>query len=512
MKSNLFKYIFIVFVICILVFSFYKIKNDEKKGNQTQSEVNEQEKIKVKEINLGIAEFDTLNPILSTNKNVQDIDLTTEYKAQPCLAKEWAKQTEKSYIIKLREDVKWSDGSKFTSEDVRFTIDKLKEIQSIYTNNVQDVIGVDIIDEFTIKINLSKEVAFFEYNLIFPIVSKNNYTNETVPIGTGKYKINSITESNIILEQNSNWSNRTHIQLSLEKIRINKYGSLGEMYNAFKIGNIDLVSSSNENLQEYIGKIGYSGKQLEGREHIFLALNTQNKLLSQLSVRKAILHSIDKENIISSIFNNKYYISNFPLEYGTWIYQGQNSSIGYNPEQGKQILSDNKWIYKNKYWQKYENYKTQKLVLNILVKGNDNTKVAVAENIKAQLENQGIGVNIINASDNQYINSLNTRNYDIALCSIYMSPSPNMDTFFGENNIAGYNNAEANEIMKEVKNTTDENIQKKDYQKLSEIYKNDVPYISLYTKKYIVAYNSSLAGEITPNWFNSFYKIETWSK
>ena len=63
-----------------------------------------------------------------------------------------------------------------------------------------------------------------------------------------------------------------------------------------------------------------------------------------------------------------------------------------------------------------------------------------------------------------------------------------------------------------TKNTTDENILKEDYKRLAEIYKTDMPYISLYNNKYTIAYNSGLVGDITPNWFNQFYGIEGWYK
>ena len=66
--------------------------------------------------------------------------------------------------------------------------------------------------------------------------------------------------------------------------------------------------------------------------------------------------------------------------------------------------------------------------------------------------------------------------------------------------------------MNEVKNTTDETILKEKYIRLSEIYRTDIPYVSLYHNKHIVAYNSALVGEITPNWFYQFYGIEGWYK
>ena len=72
MKSNFFKYIFAIFVICIMVFAVYKIKTEEKKDEQEQATVGTEEK-KITELTLGVASLDSTNPILSQNKNIQDI-------------------------------------------------------------------------------------------------------------------------------------------------------------------------------------------------------------------------------------------------------------------------------------------------------------------------------------------------------------------------------------------------------------------------------------------------------
>ena len=447
------------------------------------------------------------------------VTLTADYKAEPALATEWAKQSDNSYLIKLRENVKWTEGQRFTAEDVSFTIDRLKEISSIYSYNVQYVTEVNIVDDYTVKINLDREIPFFEYQLTFPILSKDYYENEdfvnteknTSPSGTGKYKISEVQPSYIILEKNTGWWNK-QTNLTIEKITVNLYSSIGELYNSFKIGNIDLIATANDNLQEYIGTIGYSSKELKGREHTFLAFNMQNNLLSRQEIRKAISYSIDKENIVSSVFNNKCFTSSFPLDYGNWLAEGQDASSGYNVEQAKQLLTDNGWTYYTSGWQKIEDYKTQRLVFNLLVKASDASQVAVANNIKQQLGAQGIGINIIQAAEEQYNDALNRKNYDIALCGMTLSPSPNLTTYLGEGNIASFANEEVSNIMNEVKNTTDENILKEKYARLAEIYKTDIPYISICNNKYTVAYNSGLVGEITPNWFYQFYGLEGWYK
>lgn len=524
MKSNYFKYIFMIFAIGIMIFAIVKIKNDEQKNEEQVYESSEETEQEITELKLGIASFDSINPILSKNKNVQDISkiifeplvtITSDYKIEPCLAKEWAKQNDTVYLIKLRDDKRWSDGQKFTAEDVKFTIDRLKDTDTIYSANVQHVTSVEIVDNTTIRIILDQETPFFEYNLTFPILSSKYYSDkqfiaDIVPVGTGMYKVSEVQESSLILGKNEYYSDKDN--LKLDKITITIYATVGELYNSFKIGNIDLISTQNSNLKEYIGTIGYLSKEMKGREHDFIAFNTQSKILSQTNIRKAICYSIDKSNIVSSIYSDNYYTSSFPLDYGNWIYQEQDVSSGYNTEQAKQILVDDGWSYKYKYWQKSVNYKTQKISLNFVVKATDTVRVSVAENIKAQLENQGIRINMIKASDEQYQNYLKNKNYDMILCSINLSVSPDLSTFFGTDNLANYSNEEVTNIMNEIKNLNDENKLKQNYKRLGEIYKTEMPYLSLYNNKYTVAYNSDLSGTLEPNWFYQFYNIEGWHK
>ncbi len=524
MKTKYFKYIFIIFAIAIMIFAIIKIKKDEQKKDEITTETTQEETPEVTELKLGIASFDSINPILSKNKNVQDVSkiifeplmtLTKDYKLENCLAKEWAKQNETVYLIKLRDDKKWSDGQKFTANDVRFTIDRLKDSDTIYSANVQHITTVEVVDDSTIRITLDQEVPFFEYNLTFPILSNNYYsdkefTADIVPVGTGMYKVSDVQDNALILVKNEYYPESD--KLKLGRITVTTYASAGELYNAFKTGSVDLIGTQNTNLKEYIGTIGYQSKEMKGREHDFIAFNTQGEILSQLNVRKAICYSIDKSNIVSSVYGDNYYTSSFPLDYGNWLYQEQDSSAGYNLEQAKQILVDDGWNYKYKYWQKVVNYRTQRILLNFVVKSTDANKVAVVQNIKTQLENQGFRINLIKANDSQYQSYLTNKNYDMILCSMNLSVSPDLSTFFGSNNLANYSNEEVTNIMNEVKNLSDDEKLKQDYKRLGEIYKSEMPYLSLYNNKYTVAYSTGVAGTIEPNWFYQFYNIKDWHK
>ena len=74
MRSNFFKYIFILFVLFISIFAIYTIYfKEENKPNENLVEEVVEDKQEIKDLRLGISNFDTINPLLSNNKEVLNI-------------------------------------------------------------------------------------------------------------------------------------------------------------------------------------------------------------------------------------------------------------------------------------------------------------------------------------------------------------------------------------------------------------------------------------------------------
>ena len=336
MKSNLIKYIFIAFVILIIGFAIYKmnfknIENDEiNEINTTQNTKNEESIL-----NIGISDFDNINPLITKNKDIISLStiiyepllrITDDYNIELRLAKECSKSNEKTYLIKLKDNLKWQDGTSITGEDVKFTIEKLKEGGNIYKDNVKNIKSIEVIDGNTIRLNLNKEEPFFEYNLIFPIISYEQFKNvdfyksRLAPISSGMYKVISASTEKIELAQNENWYNSNNVERKINKVVINFFDTMGDAYNSLKTGNIDMVCTSKTDTEEYIGTIGFSVNDYKGRELDFISLNCEDNLLKNKEVRQAINYAIDKNKINSSVFSNRYYVSSFPIDYGSYLY------------------------------------------------------------------------------------------------------------------------------------------------------------------------------------------------
>lgn len=532
MKNNFFKYIFILVVVILIGFAGYQIYNERKEEQKRalvpSIERQEEEKI-ITDIRVPVSNFDTINPIISKNQHVQDIsrlvyepllNVSENYKIELCLAKEWSKVSETSYLIKLKENIKWHDDMEFEAKDVQFTIDKIKnEVQdSIYAWNLDKVSSVEVIDKYTIRINLNQEVPFFEYNLTFPIMSNHYYINENFrtssknnnPVGTGKYKVVENTDTNLKLKKYTEWWNIKNENSKLEIITVNKYANMGEVYNAFKIGNIDLLTTQSIDTDINIGTIGFQSKTYSGRKLDFIAINTTNTILQNKEVRQAIQYAIDKQNIVHNVYKGKYAISNFVLDYGNYLYNPEKIFYEYNPEKSKQILLDNGWEYKSKQWQKVQDYRTKRININLVVKASDGTRVSIAEIIKSQLESIGFKINLVKASDNQYSSYLKNKNYDLLFTGVYLPYSPDLTTYFGNGNLALFHNEELVNLINEVKNISKEETMKEKYARIEEIFQEELPYIFLYNSKESLIYANNLIGNISPFSYNIYNNISTW--
>lgn len=220
-------------------------------------------------------------------------------------------------------------------------------------------------------------------------------------MGTGKYKLDSVDiTSQLELKENPNWWNAENKDLRINTITVRIYGSIAEVYNAYKLGGVDIISSQSLNVEDSIGTIGLSMQQTYGRNFDYLALNCSSSVLSNKEVRQAISYAINKEEIVNSVYGGKYKVADHPLEYGSYLYnENIGTSYEYNQDKAMQVLQDNGWTYNYGTWQKKIEYNWVRLRITLVVQNSNEDRVKVAEIIKSNLEAVGIPVTVIKASD-----------------------------------------------------------------------------------------------------------------
>ncbi len=516
--NNFFKYIFILVVIgliCGAVYIIYNQDKDEENNNEVVDNVTEIQDISIVEnLKMGITNFDTMNPILTKNREIVNIDklifdslfnITTDYKIENSLATSIEKISDTQYNIKVNTDIKWQDGSSLISRDVSYTIDQIKNTDSIYSSNVNQIANVDTPDSENVIITLNQSVPFFEYNLTFPIVSSRYYMNEEfansskIPMGTGMYKIASIDDDNILLIRNDRWKNIKTETPRTQSITIHKYNAIGEIFNTFKLGNIDVVNTYMSNYSDYVGTLGYNKREYAGRDYDFLSFNCSDNILSDVNVRKAINYAINKENIISTVLNNSKYVSNSPLDYGSYLYKN-DGQISFNQDEAKSTLQNGGWTYASNRWQKNINGYVRNITLSLVVNQNNEERVRVAENIKSQLADVGIKINVVKVNDDKYYDYLNKKNYQMILTGVTNSVNPDLTYFYGNGNISNYYNEE---VLSKI-NSLDS------YSDVQKIVNEEVPHIGLYRNRGAVILNLNVGGDFAPNSAFLYYNFYKW--
>ena len=431
MNTKYVKYIFIFTIIILIISGIYiiYIKDIDKKEKRNISTKEQQIS---KEITIRI-------------------NITQEFDTKPGLAEECSKIDELTYIVRLDENKKWDNGENVKFEDIEFSIETINQTNSIYKENINNIEKIEKVDEKIFKIYLKRKVNFFEYLLCFPIVQKSTY-NEQIPQGIGEYEITKIDEEEITIENENT------------KLIIKKYKNATELYNEFSRENIDLIITQNVNYDEYIGNIGFGENIITGRE--FYYISTEN--IEDKNIRKLLNENISKEKLVYDLYNKRYIVVDYPLEYGSFLNKKQNMEKNNN-----QKININKEI----------------------TLSTSNQNIEIAEAIRENLKEKNIQVRIINYE---------TENADLVLKKQIVPITPEISIY--------YKNEETKREIEEIEQIENKENLKAQYEKIIQNYYEEVPFISLYMNSYIILHSDKLKGDFTGNWYNMFYNINTWYK
>lgn len=143
----------------------------------------------------------TINVAQMVLSNVMEglFELTKEMEIAPKLATDYTiSDDETTYEMSLREGVTFHDGSKFTSADVKYTIERIldPDVGSPRAANFSKVETVETPDDYTARFVLSEPFAPFllgmaESATVIPEGSAENTNLKQHPIGTGPFSFES---------------------------------------------------------------------------------------------------------------------------------------------------------------------------------------------------------------------------------------------------------------------------------------------------------------------------------
>ena len=144
-----------------------------------------------------------------------------KFQPEPGLAVSWKAIDDKTWEIKLREDVTFHDGTPFTAEDVVFSFARIPTLlnsPSSFIYAVKPVVRTEVVDPHTLRLHTAGPVPLLPYNLTgVAIVSARHREGMTTAtfnslrsaIGTGPYRVSAfMVGEQAMFQRNELWWDR----------------------------------------------------------------------------------------------------------------------------------------------------------------------------------------------------------------------------------------------------------------------------------------------------------------
>ena len=335
---------------------------EENEPNNEASEGNNEVRREVLRVALS-GEPDVLDPYASSNNcglmatlliYERLIRTTNDGEIIPWLATEWEMVDETTLHLTLRDDVYFHDGSKFTADDVVFSLTRAAE--SSFTSNLFgciDVNGFEVESETELTVKLQYPNAAFIPALAGTravMVSKNYYENSATedinrkPMGTGPMVFEEWVPGDhyLFVENENYWGER----LAYDSVNFRFITESSSRSIELETGGVDIAQelafSDWERIDSNPDTKLISGQTLGTR---FLVFNQNAEVLKDINVRQALSYALDLETLVNVVWEGNatvaasYYTPTIlgykavgPQEYNVELAKEYLAKAGYSEE------------------------------------------------------------------------------------------------------------------------------------------------------------------------------------
>jgi len=280
--------------------------------------------------------------------------LDKNFKLGPGLAKSWDNPDNLTWRFYLREGVTFHDNSKFTADDVKFTIDETNK-KSFYGQSFLSTLeSVKVIDDYTIEIKTKGPDPLLANKLSFVWIFNENYLKDgtIVSIGTGPYKLEEWDENDqyVILASNENyWGDIAKVKKVIwksfdtdeERLKAVEDGEADIAYLIEGAESVDIGKENKKvniltNSETYIFFVGFD--TINDKSPYVYGVDTNP--FKDIRVRKAIYQGIDVNQVIEEAFGGLAEVQDQIITKDIFGYNPEIKRYPYDPEASKKLLQE----------------------------------------------------------------------------------------------------------------------------------------------------------------------------
>lgn len=405
---------------------------------------------------------------------------TEDGKGMPQLALS-GKNEGKKVTVKLKSNVKFSDGVQFTAAYVKASYDSAKN-NVYYTKALKNIASIATPDNFTVVFTLYNPDALALNVLDFPItrLSGKKY------VGTGKYGIGYLDETPY-LQVNTN--HRDYVKGWNKQIALYDMAGVSSPVYPFKANEISVYKDDlSDGKYNNLSSVTVPEKM---NNLVFVGVNSTwaGSVTSLPWVRQAINIGVNRSGIVASSFLGQGDPVVTPFRNSFYQLNTENlHGAGGEMERAIAILERNGYTQVNG-----DGVRTNgknALRVNILVCTQNQYKLTVAQALKGSLEEIGFGVTITQKkTPKEFTEALKTGHFGLYIGETQLTANCDLSEFFTDDGVLSYGvNEDFFAEYSAYKNGTDSTTV------FVESFSTEVPFIPLFYRKSVVSVNPNISG------------------
>lgn len=284
----------------------------------------------------------------------------------PDIARSWKLSGDQlTYTFRLRRYVRFSNGRKVTSQDVKYSfervltpgtkapltwvLDKIEGANDFMTGKTASVSGIQIVNNHVLTIKLQKPFGPFlsllamttAYVVPREEVKRLGQDFGTRPVGSGPYVL-------------TEWKHGQHLILAAREDYFEGRSKLNGIYyrvipedltavTEFETGRLDVLLIPSSEYGRYTTDPAWRdlvyGKP--GLNTYYLGLNCTRPPFDDLRVRKAANLAIDRQHILNTVFEKRGLLASGPIPPGLWknhVLPRVTGGYPFDPEKAKALI------------------------------------------------------------------------------------------------------------------------------------------------------------------------------
>ncbi|MDP9700168.1 nickel ABC transporter substrate-binding protein [Paenibacillus sp. FSL R7-0272] len=357
-------------------------------------------------------------------------------KLEPALAESWTISDDgKVYTFKLRQGVKFSDGTPFNAEIVKKNFDSIMKNKK--THSWLGIIGVlgktEVVDDHTFRMTLTEPYypVLQDLSVVRPFrflgaagFPDDGDTSKGIkePVGTGPWMLAEYKQDEYaVFKRNPNYWGTAP---AFDQITVKIIPDAETRVLAFEKGDLDLIYGEGvisldafQQLRENDKYVSELSDPVGTRD---LLLNSSNPKLSDVRVRKALQQGFNKKAMVEGVTSGLEEPADTALSKNYPYTNVDLKPIEYNVEQSKALLDEAGW--KLPAGGTVREKDGQKLEFELIFDKTDPIQKAMGETIQAEWSELGVKVNLTGLELTVQIKRLKANDFDLYFWYNYGAP------------------------------------------------------------------------------------------